>query len=168
MLRTNNPSPPPDSAANCKRRAARSSSCSIDQAAVATLVAGLNKANEASVQLAFLEALRTSLTGQRRAAPPAAWASVSKKLSESSDARVRLQAEALGVTFGDENALAKVRATIADKSAAIESRRESLAALLAAKDAKLGSVLLQLLNEPAMREQALAGLAQVNDRSFES
>lgn len=134
-----------------------------DQTAVTTLVAGLNKANEVSLQLAFLEAIRTSLTGQRKVAPPEAWSAVSKKLNESSDARVRLQAEALGVTFGDESALAKVRARIADTSASIESRRESLASLLGAKDSKLGSVLHKLLSEPAMREQALAGLAQIND-----
>ncbi len=134
-----------------------------DQAAVSTLVAALGKADDAAVQLAFLEAIRTSLTGQRRVAPPESWAAVSKRLTESTDAKVRLQAEALGVTFGDEAALTKVRARIADTKASIESRRESLAALLAAKDAKLGSVLHQLLSEPAMREQALAGLAQVND-----
>ena len=134
-----------------------------DQSAVSTLVAGLEKSNDAGLQLAFLDAIRTSLTGQRRVAPPAAWAAVSKKLSESSDARLRLQAETLGVTFGDEAALANVRTRIADTSAPIESRRESLAALLAAKDAKLAGVLQKLLAEPAMREQALAGLAQVSD-----
>ncbi len=134
-----------------------------DQSAVSSLVAGLEKASDAGMQLAFLDALRTSLTGQRRVAPPAAWPAVSKKLNESSDARVRLLAETLGVTFGDEAALAKVRSRIADTTAAIESRRESLAALLAAKDAKLAGVLQQLLSEPAMREQALAGLAQVSD-----
>ncbi len=134
-----------------------------DQAAVSTLVAGLDKAADAQLQLAFLEAIRTSLTGQRRVTPPTGWSSVSKKLGNSEDARVRLLAENLGVTFGDEAALGKVRARIADTAAPLESRRESLAALLAAKDAGLGKVLQQLLREPAMREQALAGLAQVND-----
>ena len=134
-----------------------------DQSAVTTLVAGLDRATEPSLQLAFLDAIRTSLTGQRRVSPPDAWPVVSKKLNESSDAKVRLQAETLGVTFGDEAALAKVRVRIADTAAPIETRRESLASLLAAKDAKLGNVLQQLLAEPAMREQALAGLAQVND-----
>ncbi len=134
-----------------------------DQSSVSTLLAGLSKADEASLQLAFLDAIRTSLTGQRRVSAPEAWPAVAKKLSDSQDARVRQQAENLGVTFGDEAALSKVRTRIADKSAAIESRRESLSALVAAKDNKLAAVLHDLLNEPAMREQALAGLAQVND-----
>lgn len=131
--------------------------------AVATLVTGLGRAENVNVQLAFLEAIRTSLTGQRRVAPPEAWSAVAAKLAKSPDQRVQQQAEALGVTFGDEAALAKVRASLISPTAPSEQRRANLQALLAAKDPKLVSVLQKLIDEPAMREQALAGLAQYSD-----
>ncbi|MCC6509816.1 MAG: DUF1080 domain-containing protein, partial [Pirellulaceae bacterium] len=134
-----------------------------DEQAVAVLVDGLGKAEETGLQLSFLEAIRTSLTGQRRVAPPRNWSVLANKLAGSPDANVRLQAETLGVTFGDEAALAKVRARVIDGQGGVESRRESLAALLAAKDPQVGSVLRQLLGDAALREQALAGLAQVNE-----
>lgn len=134
-----------------------------DAQAVATLVEGLRKAQEVELQLAFLDAIRTSLTGQRRVAPPRGWAAVSKTLVSSSDSRVKLQAEALGVTFGDEQALAAVRKRVLTPAGELPQRRESLAALLAAKDPKLTDVLQSLLDESLMREQALAGLAQVSD-----
>ncbi|MGN6136510.1 MAG: PVC-type heme-binding CxxCH protein, partial [Aureliella sp.] len=134
-----------------------------DGQAVATLVGGLEQADSLELQLAFLDAIRTSLTGQRRVDPPKQWSGIAKKLSASSDSRVRLQAQALGVTFGDEAALASVREMVATPSTAIEQRREALASLLAAKDAKLVGLLQKLLDEPAMREQSLAGLAQYND-----
>ncbi len=133
-----------------------------DAKAVATLIDGLNRASEVDLQLAYLDALRTSLTGQRRVTPPESWQSVSNKLLSSGDARVKLQAEALGVTFGDAKAMASVRTRVLDKNASSDSRRESLNALLAARDQQLATVLEQLLDEPALREAALAGLAQVN------
>lgn len=134
-----------------------------DAQALATLVAGLGQADSADLQLAFLDAIRTSLTGQRRVAPPAAWSAVADKLARSSDERVKQQVQALGVTFGDEAAFANVRASLTSESASLEERRANLSALLAAKDPKLIGVLQKLVDDPAMREQALAGLAQYND-----
>ncbi len=82
---------------------------------------------------------------------------------QSADEQVRLHAESLGVTFGDEMALTKVRQRVLDRDQPLAARQEGLASLLGAKDPKLASLLSELLDDSAMREQALGGLAQVND-----
>ncbi len=134
-----------------------------DGKAVEILVDALGKATSTDTQVAFLEALKSSLAGQRRVTPPANWKAISAELQKSSDSRIQMQTQALGVTFGDEAALAKVRSLVANASAAAEERREGLAALLGAKDPQLVPTLKQLLDDATLREAAIAGLSQYND-----
>lgn len=131
--------------------------------ALATLVQGLGKAENVEQQLAFLEAIRGSLAGQRQAKAPDDWRAVYDRLSKSSDSNIQLQAQSLGVTFGDELALASVRKVVEDKKASADARKQALGSLLGAKDPKLAPVLQSLLAETSMRSAALSGLAQYAD-----
>jgi hypothetical protein len=81
---------------------------SASEQAIASLVNGLSKADTEELQLSFLNALASSLTGKRKVQAPQQWDSVYQKLIQSS-AKVSLKAESLGVTFGSESALVKVR-----------------------------------------------------------
>jgi putative heme-binding domain-containing protein len=132
-------------------------------ASLAALVRGLGKADKAELQLTFLTAIRAALRGQRRVEPPADWASVYARIAKSDSEPVRLQAAALGVTFGDEAAMVSFRGLVASKSAATDARREALAALLDANDPGLAPTLQALVADPAMRDVALRGLAQYDD-----
>lgn len=131
--------------------------------ALAILVRGLGQADSSDLQLAFLEAIRTSLAGQRKADAPAEWNAVYEKLAKSNDAQVVLQTQALGVTFGNESALAILRKQAQNTSEAADKRKEALASLVGAKDNKLAPVLQSLVEDKDLRSAALAGLAQYTD-----
>jgi len=135
---------------------------SSTEQSIATLVDGLGKANSEALQMSFLDAIRSSLAGQRRVAPPESWERVYEKLQKSSP-KVRLQLQSLGVTFGSEPAFAAVRQIVDDSKANAESRVAALASLLGAKDPKLAPVLQRLLKDKELRSAALAGLAQYAD-----
>ncbi len=142
------------------------------EAAIARLVAALEKNtlndSSAAIQLTFLEAIRTALAGQRQAAMPARWSAIAAKLDKSPNEQVRLLATALGVTFGDANALSTLRSKLADNAAPEAERLEALGALLGAKDPKLAESLLQLLklDSPSeLRVSAIRGLAQYESAS---
>ncbi len=137
--------------------------------AVERLVAGLQKTTESDLQLTFLTAIRNSLAGQRTAKKPGAWDAIYAKLKESPSDAVKLQATALGVTFGDAVAMASLRGQIADTKRNAAERLSALESLVAAKDAGLVDSLIKLVQgssnqgEGELREAAIRGLAQYDD-----
>lgn len=132
-------------------------------ASLAALVRGLGKSDEPELQLTFLTAIRAALQGQRQVDAPADWPAVYAKIAGSSNEQVRLQATALGVTFGDAKAMDAFRELAATPTAQAEARQEALAALLAAKDPELVATLHRLVEEPKLRATAIRGLAQYKD-----
>ena len=132
-------------------------------ASLAVLVRGLGKAENVGLQQTFLKAIRSALRGQRRVAAPAEWPAVYAALTKSSDSEVRLQATALGVTFGDQAAMQAMRDRVATKSVEAAARRVALEALLDANDPELAATLQGLVSEPPLRDLALRGLAQYDD-----
>ena len=132
-------------------------------AALDVLVAGLGKADTAQLQLTFLTAIRAALQGQRKVKAPAEWSGVYKRIVDSSHPEVRVQATALGVTFGDSRAMESLRQLVTNTSMPADRRREALEALLAAGDPQLVPILQSLVQQPSLRSAALAGLAQYDD-----
>jgi putative heme-binding domain-containing protein len=130
--------------------------------AMATLVKGLGQAKTEEVEIAFLDAIRLSLAGRRKVEPPAQWESLYAKLSKGETSVQRL-AQAVGVTFGNEAALASVRVVVESNSESTEARQNGIATLLAAKDPKLAPVLQSLLSNKELRITALAALGQYSD-----
>ena len=133
-----------------------------NEQSLATLVRGLGKADTEEVQTAFLEAIRISLAGRRKVDPPREWDPVFVKLSKGS-AKIQQLSQALGVTFGNEAALASVRAVVESGKATPEARTAGITTLLGAKDPKLAPVLQALLKDKGLRATAIAGLAQYAD-----
>jgi len=127
------------------------------------LVQTLGKAETDAVRLTILEALNQSLQGRRSVDAPKSWSSVYEKLGASADAKVRSQADALAVTFGDPKALAALRGDLADSARPLQARLDALAALLKARDPDLAPALRALLTEPALRAAAIRGLAASDD-----
>jgi putative membrane-bound dehydrogenase-like protein len=131
---------------------------------LSALVHGLGKAKTSNLQLTFLQAIRAALRGQRQVTAPAGWSKVSATLLKSDDDNVRLQATALGVTFGDPAAMQAMRSQVTDARAGVDARLVALQSLLDANDSGLVPTLQSLLSADApLRESAIRGLAQYND-----
>jgi putative membrane-bound dehydrogenase-like protein len=126
------------------------------------LIGALGRSSEPAEQLTILRAVRASLTGQRRVKQPAGWADVYRTLAKSNDEQLKSEAGALGVTFGDRSAMEALRAIVTSKIDDAQ-RRSALQALLDAKDATLVKTLQTLLADPALRAEALRGLALYDD-----
>jgi len=136
--------------------------------AVERLVAGLQKATQPDLQLTFLNAIQNSLAGQRTAKKPAAWDVAYAALLKGTNEAVKLQATALGVTFGDTAAMATLKTQVSNRQAKLADRISALESLVAAKDPSLVDLLLTLVQDSAsdgneLREAAIRGLAQYDD-----
>ncbi|MFO0948173.1 MAG: PVC-type heme-binding CxxCH protein [Planctomycetota bacterium] len=138
---------------------------SLDSAdALAALIEGLGTTTDPSVQRAFLDGIQAALRGRRQVPMPKPWPKVAGKILATPDAGVRAQVERLAVTFGDAEALGRMRSRLMDAKLDDTGRAEALASLLDAKDPKLGPSLQQLLRVPALRGAALRGLAMYDDQ----
>ncbi len=131
--------------------------------AIGLLVSALARAPEAGAQLAYVKGLRDALKGRPQVQMPDAWPAAFAKLAASTDAEVRSQAAALAVTFGDVRAFDTLRKLVTSTTADAAARHAALAALLAANDKQLVSVLRGLLADPVLRRDALRGLAHYDD-----
>jgi putative membrane-bound dehydrogenase-like protein len=126
--------------------------------AMGLLAAALEKSDDSARQLALLTGVSTALKGQRTVPTPPGWDRVETKLA-SADPKVRALAQSLSLTFGSSRALDASRKLLADPSASVAARRGTLAALLNVQDPALAPILIRLLAEPALRAEALRGLA---------
>ncbi len=131
--------------------------------ALALLIEFLNRAGDAAGQRLYLDGMAAALSGRRRAAMPDNWPAAAARLRGSSDALVRAQTQALAVTFGDPEALAQVRQVLTNPQAGPGERKAALAALLGVHDDQLAPVLQMLIADPALRGEALRGLAAYDD-----
>jgi putative membrane-bound dehydrogenase-like protein len=135
---------------------------------LAALVQSVADSIDEAEQLELIAGMRQALKGQRQVDQPENWPAAAAKAAKSGDERVRREAVALGVTFGDQQAMETMRAVVADASAGEAARRQALDSLLRVKDAGLVPTLLKLIAEPPLREPALAGLALYDDPSIPS
>jgi putative heme-binding domain-containing protein len=94
---------------------------------------------------------------------PENWPAVFGRLRRSSISGINDLALSLGVAFGDPQAFAVLRGTLALDKAALTSRQNALAALLNARDKELPPLLHVLIDEQNLRNAALKGLAAYDD-----
>jgi putative heme-binding domain-containing protein len=127
--------------------------------AVAFLVEALGRADSAERRREFLGAIHEALKGRRRFPMPAPWAAVYAALIETDDREVVTLARALAVTFGDPQAIADMRALLADAANDAASRRGALASLLAIRDPELVLTLQGLVTDREVGREAIRGLA---------
>jgi putative membrane-bound dehydrogenase-like protein len=126
-----------------------------------SLVKVLSQA-EGEVRLDVLKGMHDALHGRRNVAMPKEWNAVSREMQNSSG-EVRELTLRLGLIFGDPEALAVLRKTVADTSAATAARQSALQALVQLPDQELPPVLHSLLTDRAVRGAALRGLAAYKD-----
>ncbi|MBL8861047.1 MAG: DUF1080 domain-containing protein [Planctomycetes bacterium] len=110
-----------------------------------------------------LEALRSALADDVRAPMPSSWPAFHAAIAARGTADERAAAMDLGLLFGDELAFPKLRERLADASVGIDSRRRALDALARGRDRESVPVVLGLLDEPALRVDALRALGGFDD-----
>jgi putative membrane-bound dehydrogenase-like protein len=131
--------------------------------ALAVLVGQLARAADDATRLAMLSAVAEGLKGRRQVPMPEGWSAISSTLMSSTNDEVNAQATALALTFGDPQALDKMRRVLVDSQAPPARRNQALEALLAAKDRQLAPMLQKLLAAGELRSAALRGLAAYDD-----
>ncbi len=128
------------------------------------LVQTLAKIENVEQQANVLRGVNASLKGRRELPVPAGWEPLYARLKTSPSSEVRQQAQALAVTFGGESALAEMRRTLSDPTARADARQAALDSLVAAKDAAVLPILLELIQLPSpLRASALRGLTGYED-----
>jgi putative heme-binding domain-containing protein len=119
------------------------------------LVQVLKGTEDPAIQASLLKGILSGLEGRRDVPAPKGWSEVSGKLLASKNSEVRKMALELGQVFGDPAAIKVMLATVRDRKAAVGERRASLRALLAQQNKEVFAELLALLDEPAMRLDAI-------------
>ena len=130
---------------------------------MSALVELLMESEDAAFQLDLLKGISAALKGQRDVRAPKGWHAGAPRLAKSSNKEVRRLAEQLSLTFGSKTSLGALRRVLVDSNATLSDRREALAALVVARDAKLPEVLRGLLQNAALRREALRGLGAFED-----
>ena len=133
-----------------------------DKGALPPLLASLGNLDDAASQQLVVEEISAAIATRGKLTMPVGWPDVYAKLAASESEAVRRLAQRIAIKFGDKSIFPALRAIITDAEAAEDGRRQALAALLDGKDAQLPPVLYKLLDDEALRGDALRGLARYN------
>jgi putative membrane-bound dehydrogenase-like protein len=131
--------------------------------AFALLVKSLNEAKDDADRLVLIRGIQDGLKGRRQVQMPTDWPAAFAKLQVALSAELRERGLAVALSFGDPAALGKLREIVQSPKAELRQRASSLASLIDARDPDLAPVLQQLVSEPALRGQAIRGLANYAD-----
>jgi len=131
--------------------------------ALAAVTAQLAATTHDETRVTILQALAEGLKGRRQVPMPEGWAGLSATLMSSANPNVAAQATSLALTFGDPNALAKLRGVLVDDQASLADRKSALASLLSVRDPQLAPTLQKLIDFAPLRSAALRGLAAYDD-----
>jgi putative heme-binding domain-containing protein len=123
------------------------------------LVLHARDADAAPVQRDVLRGVQEGLSGRRRVPMPPNWTTAYPALAGSPLPEVRERAVALAVQFGDRRALQTLRDVVLDTKQGAVRRGGALETLIFQQSPDLVPVLHRLLDDPALRPQALRGLA---------
>jgi putative membrane-bound dehydrogenase-like protein len=129
------------------------------------LVQGLANTPDDRIRLTFLSGLAAAMKGKRKLEPPKEWADVYSKLKNSGNARIKLLANGLALTFGMAEAVMPLREMIMRNTESLPQRREALAFLVKSKPEGALEVLQALLKDKDLRSEALRGLAEFDETS---
>ena len=137
----------------------------MDADATEQLIAALDKkpANMASM----LQGMRDALEGRNDLTAPASWKTLYAKLQKSDEKVAGLAREIAGL-FGDTEAARQSLATLKDKDQKGDERKKALISLATQQRPELVSVLPGLLDDPALRLEAIRAVAQYDDAELGS
>lgn len=128
----------------------------VDADQTNTLVANLGRS--AANRVDMLTGMRDGLEGRTDVHTPPNWNAVYAKLKHADKATAQLAAD-LGRHFGDTESAKTAMATLRNKAAALPERKKALQALAARQRPELEAVLPDLLNNNALRLEAIRAVA---------
>jgi len=134
-----------------------------DGEALTALVGILKESNDSAFQVDILKGIAAALKGQRNIEMPKGWKEIAPKLAKSPNAEVRQLSQSLSLTFGSKAALDALRKVLVNEKAKLTDRKKALGALVAARDVRLPNALRGLLQNEALRREALRGLGAFED-----
>jgi putative heme-binding domain-containing protein len=115
------------------------------------------------IQADILAVLRETLPGMKSITPPKNWPEVYGKLNQSDNKGIAGDLEAVAVLMGDQQAITKLSGIVTSAKAAAADRRSAIELLLTRKQPDFGKTLRGLLDDPAVRQVAVRGLAAFPD-----
>ena len=136
----------------------------VDADAVETLLAHIEKKPENLISL--LEGMQDGLEGRTDLAAPAHWSAVYAQLQQSGNEEVKQLALELAQQFGDAEAARQYLATLKDKDAPLETRRQALNGLAHQQEDELIALIPGLLKEPGLRMEAIRAIAEFDEESL--
>ncbi|HIE95471.1 MAG TPA: c-type cytochrome [Fuerstia sp.] len=134
-----------------------------ESASLALLVETLNATENPGVRSALLRGMLSGLEGRRNVTAPAGWSALNEKLAHSEHESIRDLSTQLSQIFGDRKAMQRTMAVLKDTSADPKARRSALRSLLTYQNVEASSLLESLLDEPALRLDAIRGYAMVEN-----
>ena len=120
----------------------------------------LTENDSTSFQLNLLSGVLRGLEGRRSVSMPKSWTGAFSVLKASPDAKVRNAAIELALVFDDPRALESLRTMAADRAADSKDRNRALRSLVSKKAPDVAALLLELVDEPSVRRDAIRGLAE--------
>ncbi|WP_437187568.1 PVC-type heme-binding CxxCH protein [Planctomicrobium sp. SH668] len=115
------------------------------------------------LEASVVHGMSLALNGWLNAIPPESWAAVSKKFSGADNQQLKSDLQALNLVFGDGRALDELKTLVADGMAPATTRQQALRALAKARPEGYSQTLLNLLDDRALRKEALLALAYYDD-----
>ena len=136
----------------------------VDADAIESLIASLGR-NPAALG-SMLQGMRDGLEGRTDLTTPASWQQVYSKLQRSTDSKVKQLALEVAQQFGDTEAAKQYLATLKDRNAPVEQRRQALNSLANQQREELIKELPGLVNDKDLRVDAIRAVAAYDEESL--
>ena len=107
------------------------------------------------IQKSLLNGILLGLDGQRNVTPPPEWHLLQASLLNREDPELTKLVERLSQVFGEQQAAERALVILQNKDANVPDRKQALASLLTQRYKGLVSTITSLLDEPAMRIDAI-------------
>jgi putative membrane-bound dehydrogenase-like protein len=138
---------------------AASGSSGAARSGLDTFCEALARTQDPAYQRELLHSLAAATEGRTGLSAPASWGAAYANLGVSTDPAVIAQADALAVRFGDRQLAWRKAAIATDAFAPAPARQAALKVMLETQNFQLAPIYQRLLTEPALRGDALRGLA---------
>ena len=135
--------------------------------ALSAIAKALTEVADASVQKQFIAGALDGLGGSGKRIPvPQGWSVAYAKLRASQDQSLAQAAEKLAQRFGDDDATAKLLASVTDGDVDVVRRRQAIRSLAAQRHLGLRPLLAGLLGNSELRLEAIRAVAAFDDEAL--
>ena len=135
----------------------------VDADELEKLVAFISKGGPNTEQL--MTGMLSGMEGRTDLKIPSNWKTVAEKLQKSGEKKAALALE-ISSLFGDSEATQRAFAILKDKRKSTEQRQKALQTLTAQQRSELIPVLAELMEEPAMRKDAIRSVAAFDNENL--